>query len=80
MDKVTQSGCKYIGVVNSTNLSKKHLNSNLQSGCSGRRIAWDGSCSDIYHDIDGWGSTGIDRVYRTGDVVGVFVDTDEKQV
>ena len=56
------------------------MNSNLQNGCSGRRIAWDGSCSEIYHDIDRYGSSDIDKTYGTGDVVGVFVDTDAREV
>ena len=80
MDRVTQSGCKYIGVINNMNLKKSNLNSNLQDGCSGRRIAWDGSCSSIYHDIDGWGCTRIGKNYKTRDVVGVVVDTNLKEV
>ena len=56
------------------------LNSNLQNGCSGRRIAWDGACASIYHDIDGYGSTGIRAKYKTNDIVTVHLDTDAKQV
>ena len=40
VDCIMQGGCKYIGVVNSIDINKYHLNSNLQSGCSDRRIAW----------------------------------------
>merc|ERR550539_395883 len=80
VDRVTRGGCKYIGVINNKDLDQSHLNSNLQTGCRGRRIAWDGSCAEIYHDIDSYGCTHVPVRYKTDDVVGVFVDTDEKEV
>merc|ERR1712087_656464 len=73
-------GCKYIGVVRNDGLCRGNLNSNLQSGCSGRRIAWDGSCASIYYDIDGHGSTRIGRKYKTDDIVTVNLDTDIRAV
>jgi len=82
VDNITRSGCKYIGVVNQEGVQTANLNKNLQSGCSGKRIAWDGSCARIYHDIDdyAYGSTSIGKKYATGDIVTVQVDTDQKIV
>jgi len=53
------SGCRYIGVIDGTGLDKDNLNYNLQNGCQGRRIAWDGGCAKVYEDMDQYMSTRI---------------------
>jgi len=70
------TGCRYIGVVNSDNIS---LETNLQHGGSGHRVAWDGSCSKIYYDIASY--TGFPAVaWTTNDAVQIEVDCDNKKI
>mmetsp|Transcript_3607 Transcript_3607/g.6262 ORF Transcript_3607/g.6262 Transcript_3607/m.6262 type:complete len:224 (-) Transcript_3607:61-732(-) len=80
VDKIEKSGCKYIGVISNDKLLAENLNRNLQSGCKGRRIAWDGSCHSIYYDIDDYNNVHIGKGYQTGDLVTVYLDTDAKNV
>ena len=80
VNNISEYGCKYIGVIQNYKLKKDNLNANLQSGCMGRRITWDGSCQSIYYDINGYKSYSINTSYKTGDVVGVYLDTDKKKV
>jgi len=53
------TGCRYVGVIDGKDLVVSNLNSNLQSGCRGRRIAWDGGCSTVYEDMNGYVPTRI---------------------
>lgn len=96
VDCIKDHGCKYIGVVKCVdeegNIERlgyddkkvsnvECLNSNLQSGCSGLRCAWDGSCGEIYYDFeDNYDRINIGKHYKTDDIVTVILNTDEKEV
>eukprot|EP01084_Bolivina_argentea_P231355 390177_1 len=81
VDNVTIGGCKYIGVITNQNLTVNHLNSALYSGCSGRRITWDGSCARIYHDAGSANETpSIGDRFCAKDLVEVNLDTDKREV
>jgi len=69
-------GCRYIGVVDSTTVG---LNSNLQVGASGHRVAWDGFCSKIYTDIQGYNFI-VASSWVTGDSIQLVIDCDEKEI
>jgi len=74
------SGCKYIGIVNATDITEENLNSNLQNGCRGRRVAFDGSCKSIYYDIDSYQSERLEISWKTGDVVTIYLDCNHRIV
>jgi len=71
-----QRGCRYIGVVDSSTID---LSLNLQSGGSGHRVAWDGSCSSVYFDIVGYKNF-PSSVWTTGDSVQVEMDCNKKRI
>jgi len=76
VDNGHQYGCRYLGVVNSTNII---LNNNLQNGASSHRVAWDGSCSSIYFDINGYKSIPV-GAWTTGNSVQVEADCVNKKI
>ena len=89
VDKIESNGCKYIGVVNTEDMAEDAVNQALYNGFASKRIVWDGSCKTVYNDIDTvnltWSAklytrTAIDKTYVTGDIIGVHLDTDKREV
>jgi hypothetical protein len=74
--RAAERGCRYIGVVNERSIS---LDSNLQYGGAGHRVAWDGSCAKIYYDINTYRSFNCSE-WTTGDYVHVVVDCDNNTI
>jgi len=68
-----EQGCRYIGVSNSTDIDFDH---NFQSGASGHRAAWDGSCGNVYFDINTYQSF-ICSTWTTGDSVEVELECEK---
>ena len=86
VDKMINLGCKFIGVIRTNGLHRKNglIDCGQLKSVRGRRIAWNGLRGEVFHCIDDMGgnycsSTMIGVTYNTGDVVGVFVDTEAFQ-